>query len=259
MVTFMTNRTILAALTAAALTTTVNCAIAQTAGNIDKPQGGMEQMTPDSHATTAPTQAPAAIDAPATHLDDPMNHVDAVTPLVAAPVTIVAEIPKADAEIVNKMVEAYNAKNVDALLSFFASDFILVNSHTTIKDMGSLREALVDAFAHPSHGTISANVDYIKDIAPGLAMIGVNVTEPATPANSHEKKSYVTHLVRYENNEWKIVSKQMTTMVDASAPVAHLEEKSPNNMVTLFAAIFGLVVGYFAAKMLGRKKSDTAQ
>ena len=257
----MTNPTIIALFAATAISASSLAFAEQQPGSVNRPIAPAHeaaQATPPANAPAAVHEnehaAPAPVATTPNITSDAAAHATPATEVQPAPVHPVSEMPKADKEFITKLNELYNAKNIDGIIDMYSTDFIVASEHGTIKNADDMRKMLIDMFADPNFSTGSlATVDYMRDVAPGVAVYGIDITSPASDPTKGEMKAYVTMTVKFENNEWKIVSEQMTHKPSATpAKVEHKEEKQ-SGLMTVIAAILGVLVGYLGAKFVGKK------
>ncbi|MCE2992794.1 MAG: nuclear transport factor 2 family protein [Alphaproteobacteria bacterium] len=261
----MKHPTIIALFAATAISAS-SFAFAEQSANVNRPIAPANEAAQATQAANTTPQVQDSTDvttpAPTATPNITSDVNSAVTPATDTqhtPVYPVSEMPKADKSFVAKLNEFYNAKNIDGIVDMYSKDFIVANAHGTIKNAEDLRKMLIDMLANPNYSTGSlATVDYMRDIAPGVAVFGIDTTAPASDPATGEMKSYVTMTVKYENNDWKIVSEQVShKMSIMHAKPEHKEEKQSSGLMTAIAAILGVLVGYLGGKFFGRKDETT--
>ena len=223
--------------------------------------------------------APVAVEAPAATPPAPVAPVDAsampVTPAPAAPTTMnqmpmdasnqvmlqsvmLVNLPKADATIVDKLVEAFNSRSYEKYAEMFSKEGFSVvtadfNSVSTPEALKSHWDNKFAATSHFKDAKATATVDSVKDLAPGIALITGKMN--VTMDQNTNAMTMFTIIAKYEDNAWKInamhaSSKDMMKMILA----AEMKPES-NAMMDAFYALVGLLIGFGAAKMM-RKKTD---
>jgi uncharacterized protein (TIGR02246 family) len=221
---------------------------------VEAPVATPAPVTPvDASAMPVPV-TPATPVAPTTMNQMPM---DASNQVMLQSVMLV-NLPKADATIVDKLVEAFNSRSYEKYAEMFSKEGFSVvtadfNSVSTPEALKSHWDNKFAATSHFKDAKATATVDSVKDLAPGIALITgkMNLTmDPNTNA-----MTMFTIVAKYEDNVWKInsmhaSSKDMMKMILA----AEMKPES-NAMMDAFYALVGLLIGFGAAKMM-RKKTD---
>jgi hypothetical protein len=259
-----------AALISTLMISVASCALAQT--SVNAPNNGAYQIQGESSKANpsvdvTPSSVPPMQPTQNTDIQSPATESTTITTtpaetVVAAPVAIVAEMPKADGAIIEKLVTHYNNKEVESIISLFDKDgFIMVSGDGKIvKNAEDLRKELVEYFASPKHYTSTAQVDVTKDLAPGIALIGSYYNffaegETSSPA----MKAYGVSIVKYEDGAWKIVSNELTQIHTGEAVAKHEQPTSsggnPGKMALV--ALIGAAIGFLASRFLPTKTNNT--
>lgn len=246
-----TNTKLYAALIAAAAISTASTAFAQDATTAAPAM----PATPESAAVAAPAMPASptiethnAVIAPATE--------EVVMPAPTAPV---AEMPKADASIMEKMTNAWNSKNVDEIIAAHSKDgFIKIDPMGAMyKDTESLKKMLVEKFAGPAH-TYTSTVDMVKDVAPGVAVLaGTMSAYKEGETSKAEMKMAFTATFKYEDGAWKAVASQCTMIHDETME-AKPAASGGGMGKTIALVIIGALVGFFGARFMPKKDQSAA-
>ncbi len=178
---------------------------------------------------------------------------------MAVPAPVVIDIPKADEKFVEKMVNHLNNKEVEDIISIFSKEgFVAVTeAGKIVKDQESLRRMLLDMFTGDKKHKFAATVENVNNFMPGAAVITYNITmTDEANAEAAPVKLIATSVVRYEDNNWKVVAVQKTE-AEKAAPVE--EHKSGTSGVKmLLIALIGAAVGFFASRFMPKKDSAQA-
>lgn len=259
----MTNHKLLPALLSAAIISSASVALAQSA--TDAPNNGMHQMQVE-----APKLPSASDTMPGEHNAIPAVNPDAgqsgvvITNVpadmdMAAPVAVVLEMPKADGTIIDKFINHHNNKEVEEIVAMFSKDgFIKVrNNGTIIKNTEDLRKELADFFAGDKKHTLTSQVDMIKDVAPGVAIIGgyYNMFEEGNTTTPTSKMYGIT-VVKYEDNAWKIISQEATDLPkDAASAAEPAQHNGGGGMKMAIVALIGIAIGFLGSRFMPKKTS----
>ncbi len=178
-----------------------------------------------------------------------------VDPDMSVIVTPVLEVPKADSTIVDKLISHHNNKEVEDIISMFSKEgFVKVrNNGHVIKNAEDMRKELVDFFAGDKKHIFTSQVDMVKDLAPGVALITShftmseegNTTKPAD-------KMYGITVIKYEDNAWKIVASESTDIakeMDAVEPAQH----NGSSIKLTIVALIGIAIGFLGSRFLPKK------
>ncbi len=172
---------------------------------------------------------------------------------VSAPVAVILEAPKPDGTIIDKLVNHFNNKEVEDIVSTFSKDgFLAVKAKGSIvKDSDELRKELVNIFADPKRHTVTAQVDMVKELAPGVAVIGSYYNMFEEGQTTPKAKMYGLTVVKYEDNAWKIVAQEETDLQASaeSEPAKH----SGGGMKIAIVTLIGAAIGFFAGRAFPKK------
>ncbi|MDF3047455.1 MAG: hypothetical protein K0R73_573 [Candidatus Midichloriaceae bacterium] len=251
-----------AALISTLMISAASCALAQT--NVETPNNGAQQILGDNSKTTphvdvTPSLPSSDVQAP---VSEPTISTSPAETVGSAPVAIISETPKADGAIIEKLVAHYNNKEVEPIISLFDKDgFIMVSGDGKIvRNADDLRKELVEYFASSKHYNSTAQVDTVKDLAPGLAMIGsyynfFNEGDTSNPA----MKAYGVSVVKYDDGAWKIVSNELTVMHNGETLAIHDHPASNNGNLAKMAlvALIGAAIGFLTSRFLFSKTNTT--
>lgn len=260
----MTNHKLIPALLSAAIIASASTAFAQAA--VDAPSTGAHQMQTEAPKVPGVTTTDAipgehnampAISTPDTGVQPPVT----ITPVpmnmdMSAPAAVVLEIPKADGTIIDKLINHHNNKEVEDIVAMFSKDgFIKVrNNGNVLKNAEDLRKELVDFFAGDKKHTFTSQVDMIKDVAPGVAIIGgyYNMFEEGNTTHPVAKMYGIT-VVKYEDNAWKIVASEATDLPKPASEVETAATTSGGGFKMAIIALIGIAIGFLGARFMPKK------
>jgi hypothetical protein len=173
--------------------------------------------------------------------------------VVAAPTAVVIEMPKADGVIIDKIINHHNNKEVEDIVAMFSKDgFIKIRSDGTVtKDPEELRKELVNFFADGKKYTFTAQVDSIKDLAPGVAVIGAYYNLFEEGQTIPKAKMYGITVIKYEDNGWKIVAQEATDLLAKES--AEPAQPQSGGLKTAIIGLLGAAVGFLAGRVIYRK------
>lgn len=208
--------------------------------------------TPDAAASVATPAAPAA---PTMEMHNAVIAPATGDTAMPAPAPVVTEMPKADGAIMEAMTNAWNSKNADEIVGMMSKDgFVKVDMMGAVyKDTDSLRKMVTEKFAGEAY-TYTSNVDMVKDVAPGVAVISGTVMahKSADPAAAPMKVTF-TATVKYEDGAWKFVSSQCTMVKEAHAEEAKPASNGGGMGKTLAFVLIGAALGFFGGRFTSKK------
>lgn len=171
------------------------------------------------------------------------------------PTPPVAEVPKADPDMVQKIAGMVNNKDIDGLMVIFPKhDFNYITAMgANFSNADALRKHFVDLFAGPKYSVELKKAD-MKELAPGVAYYSGNYAETQ---NDKTEEFMFTIVAKYDEGAWKVASLHMSPVMDAHK-VAAAEGKSGGGSMALIAGLLGVLVGYFANRFASKKPQETA-
>lgn len=208
--------------------------------------------TPDAASTVATPAAPAA---PTMEMHNAVIAPATGDSAMPAPAPVVTEMPKADGSIMEAMTNAWNSKNADEIVGMMSKDgFVKVDMMgAAYKDTDSLRKMITEKFAGEAY-TYTSNVDMVKDVAPGVAVIsGTMMAHKSSDAAAAPMKVTFTATVKYEDGAWKFVSSQGTSVKDAHAEEAKPAAANGGMGKTLALMVIGVALGFFGGRFTSKK------
>lgn len=175
--------------------------------------------------------------------------------MASVPTPPVAEMPKADPEMMHKMSVMFNNKDIDGLMTMFPqSDFEYITSMgSNFTNADNLKKHFVDMFAGQKF-TITMNKSEVKELAPGVAYYTGSYSEVMEHGKTSEFMA--TIVAKYEDGAWKIMSMHMSPVIDTHQAAMH--ESKPSSSMAIIAGLLGILVGYFGNRFMTKKTEETA-
>lgn len=171
---------------------------------------------------------------------------------------VLVNLPKADASILDKFIEAHDSGDFEKYAELFSDDGfnIITGDFKTIKSKQDLKAQWDKKFANDKYKNVklTSSLDTVKDLAPGIAMLTGKFDVNGEAIQNISSK--FTMVVKYDDNEWKILSLHgsskdiMKMMFEAENPSGG----SDSATMTFIVGLLGLVIGFVLAKFLKKKK-----
>lgn len=213
-------------------------------------------MTPDMNSASTVTNS------------TPVVGTATVESIPATPVVTATEpvntMPGIDQSFFNSLVDSFNSKNVDSIMSSMSvNDIIFVTSTgVVIKDKEAIKNHLIAMMTGENPISLSLSVNDKVEPKPGVAFTAGTLTKSLkTAPDSNEigetQKETISALLSYENNEWKIVALQ-STKVEEPKPLepAHEEKSQSSGLRTLLALVLGAAAGFMGARFMAKKSAQ---
>lgn len=222
-------------------------------------------LAPVANEITTPT-APVLTDTPvAAPVTNSMPVVGNATiePMLATPsvpsVEAVSQVPTIDQTFFNTLVDAFNSKNVDSIISTMSSNSVtfITSSGVIIRDKEAIKNHLIGLMTGENPITLELAVDSKLEPKPGVVFTTGSLTKTSgtSPDALETHKETISALVSYENYEWKIVALQSTKVEEPKPLEPVQEEKSQSSgLRTLLALLIGAAAGFMGSRFLSKKK-----
>ena len=176
----------------------------------------------------------------------------------------VTSMPSIDQSFFNSLVDSFNSKNVDGVMSSMSANDVTFVTSTgiVIKDKEAVKNHLIAMMTGESPVTLSLTVDGRLEPKPGVAFTTGSLTKTTGNADSthtslETHKETISALVSYENNEWKIVALQSTKVEEPKPLEPVQEEKSQSSgLRTLLALVLGAAAGFMGARFMAKKSAQ---
>lgn len=217
---------------------------------------------------TAVKDVPAAVDS---MKNTEVNSVTNTTPVVGtatletAPantvvpaVEPVSAMPSIDQSFFNSLVDSFNSKNVDGIVSAMSESEVLFITSTgiVIRDKEAIKNHLIAMMTGDNPVTLALSVEGKLEPKPGVAFTTGSLTKTTNtmPEQSETHKETISALVNYENGEWKISALQSTKVEEPKPLEPAQEEKSQSSGIrTLLALFIGAAAGFMGARFMAKK------